>query len=115
MGRPKGSRNKPKPKPSPEPKSSPEPEPGLESALVIELKPKQKSEPVEISWDVHCKICRAIVLIHHCARYFEGMQILCELIGWNKNSLLNEFDSIAERKKTRESFNYWVRELAKNL
>lgn len=61
---------------------------------------------------VQTKICRAIVLIHHQARYFEGMAILCALAGWKPRCLENEFDPPLTQLKTREQFNKWVRELA---
>ena len=78
------------------------------------MKRQKKTEPVEIPWEARCNITKAIVLIHNCARYFEVMQILCELVGWEKNALTNQYDSIAERRKTRESFNSWVKHLTEH-
>jgi hypothetical protein len=68
---------------------------------------------INVPWAVQQRICRAIVLIHHQARYFEGMAILCALCGWKPRILENEFDSPQERKRVRESFNQWVRQLVK--
>lgn len=84
----------------------------------IELKTLVKNSSrvknrIKVPWAVQQRICRAIVLIHHKARYFEGMAILCALAGWKPRILENEFDSPQERKRVRESFNQWVRRLVK--
>jgi len=64
---------------------------------------------ISVPWSVHQRIVRAIVLIHHQARYFEGMSILCSLAGFKPRCLENEFDSLLERKKVRDQFNQWVK------
>jgi hypothetical protein len=68
---------------------------------------------IKVPWAVRQRIVRAIVLIHHQARYFEGMAILCSLAGWKPRILENEFNSLKERKRVRESFNQWVKSLTK--
>jgi len=68
---------------------------------------------IGVPWSVQQRICRAVVLIHHCGRYFEGMAILCSLAGWKPRCLENEFDTIEERQRTRASFNHWVNSLVK--
>jgi hypothetical protein len=73
---------------------------------------KRVKNRISIPWAAQQRICRAIVLIHNQARYFEGMAILCGLAGWKPRCLENEFDPPEEQLKTRAQFNKWVRELA---
>lgn len=40
------------------------------------------------------KIKKAIILIHHKGEYFEGLDILTELVGWT--TVRNEFDGDQE-------------------
>lgn len=68
---------------------------------------------IAVPWAVSQRICRAIVLIHHQARYFEGMAILCSLAGWKPRALENEFDPPEERARTRASFNAWIKSLTR--
>jgi len=68
---------------------------------------------ITVPWAVSQRICRAIVLIHHQSRYFEGMAILSSLCGWKPRILENEYDSAEERLRTRKSFNKWVASLTK--
>jgi hypothetical protein len=68
---------------------------------------------INVSWAVRQRIVRAIVLIHHQARYFEGMAILCALAGWKPRILENEFDPPEERIRVKEQFNKWVRSFVK--
>jgi len=68
---------------------------------------------INVSWAVRQRIVRAIVLIHHQARYFEGMAILCALAGWKPRILENEFDPPEERVRVKEQFNRWVKSLVK--
>ena len=74
-------------------------------------KPVSSSALTLPGWEIQQRISMAIVLIHNCARYFEGMQILCELAGYERNALINQYDSVQERKATREKFNNWVHSL----
>ena len=67
---------------------------------------------ITVPWAVSQRICRAIVLIHHQSRYFEGMAILCALAGWKPRILENEFDPPEEMARTRKQFNQWVKSLA---
>lgn len=70
---------------------------------------------ITVPWAVSQRICRAIVLIHNQARYFEGMAILCSLAGWRPRILENEFDPPEERARTRASFNAWIKSLTKGV
>ena len=67
---------------------------------------------INVSWAIRQRISRAIVLIHHQARYFEGMAILSALCGWKPRILENEFDPPDVQAQTRKQFNDWVRKLA---
>lgn len=73
---------------------------------------KGQSKLSEVPWEIRCKVRRAIMLIHNCARYFEGMQLLCEIAGYEKGCLTNKYDPIDERRRTRAQFNRWVKALS---
>jgi hypothetical protein len=87
----------------------------IEEAEVKEMvKNATKKSRINVPYHVRTRICRAIVLIHNCARYYEGMAILCALCGWKPRALENEFDPPEERKRTKDNMNAWVRSITAN-
>lgn len=76
---------------------------------MIRASRSDKSRRLSVSAGVRDRISRAINLIHHQARYFEGMSILCGLAGLHPRILENGFDSPEEQIRTRQQFNAWAK------
>ena len=76
------------------------------------IRASRTEEPrLMVSAAVRARVATAIVLIHHQARYFEGMAILSGLAGWKPRILENEYDSPEEQMNTRQQFNAWVKKM----
>lgn len=83
---------------------------GKEAEKVVKASRAQKSRLL-VSDAVRQRIARAVVLIHHEARYFEGMAILAGMAGWRPRILENEYDNAEEQLRTRNEFNKWVKQM----
>ncbi len=68
---------------------------------VISIEQFKKPKVDEETWIKFQKVCKAICLIHAEGRYYEGMDLLCEVVGWGK--LLRGINPPEEMDK-------WVRE-----
>lgn len=49
----------------------------------------------------------AIARIHHQALYFEGMDELCQIVGY---ASLNHYQTELDKKRCSQKFNNWVKE-----
>lgn len=85
-----------------------------EAEVKAMVKNATKKSRIDVPYPVRTRISRAIVLIHNCARYYEGMAILCALCGWKPRILENEFDPPEERQRTKNQMNAWIKSITAN-
>lgn len=50
----------------------------------------------------------AIINIHFRANYFEGMEVICKLVGW-EGLVTSKFYTDNEIEKVKKKFNNWVK------
>lgn len=62
-----------------------------------------------MNYETRQEIKHAIMAIHHKGEYFQGMAILCRLVGWCGLVAPNPYDPPHVQEETRQEFSKWVK------